>query len=665
MALGDIAINVHDHGTALDDKKGRVKCNYCGKEVSGFTRLKYHLGGVGHDVTSCKEVPRDIGRLFRDKLLEMRRGYLRREVGNLSHPELPCKRNSSSGSSNVKHIKLEPTQTGGSSSRRHIETTASAEDDAAEQAPLLNRRVGTGVFTPDNATPSLPKHAQKCIGRFFFEADIDFSVAKSTSFQNLIDSTLGYSEIRCKIPAVEELKGWILEEEVNEIQQYVDQIKLSWASTGCSILLDVWKGEGGQSLIYFLVDCPKGVIFLHACDVSAIAEDAVAMQLIIEGILEEVGVDNVVQIITNCTMGCIGTVGKLLTEKYRTLFWTVSATHCIELMLDRMRMMDQIKNALDKARIITKFIYSHATVIKLMQYHINGHNLIKPHKIKSVVPFLTLENIVLERENLKQMFISSEWRTSIWASRPEGRKVADLVGNSGFWNEAEIVLSGCIPLVNVLRFINGKNKPLMGFIYDTLDHAKETIKGEFGNMKAEYMEFWKIIDEYWDNYLHSPLHAAGYYLNPVYYYSSDFHLDDEVSNGLFSCISRMSKDQQTEYLIGQQLRAYQKGEGDFARGKDISCKSHITADAWWSRYGEKCPDLQKQAIRILGQTFDGAYRYALKRDMAEKLLKDGMNPLEQQQIKDLIFVHYNLHSQQFEFDGNGDEVIDEIDPFDD
>lgn len=43
----------------------------------------------------------------------------------------------------------------------------------------------------------------------------------------------------------------------------------------------------------------------------------------------------------------------------------------------------------------------------------------------------------------------------------------------------------------------------------------------------------------------------------------------------------------------------------------------------------------------------------------------GRNPIEQQRLTDLIFLHYNLHLQGFKSRLNTDIVLEEIDPMDD
>ena len=92
------------------------------------------------------------------------------------------------------------------------------------------------------------------------------------------------------------------------------------------------------------------------------------------------------------------------------------------------------------------------------------------------------------------------------------------------------------------RMVDGE-KPVMGYIYESMDLAKEAIKEKYQNDETKYMPLWDIIDERWDRQLHSPLHAAGYFLNPAYFYDkTKFSEDGEVGRGLMTCIERMNPD---------------------------------------------------------------------------------------------------------------------------
>ncbi|XP_059643392.1 uncharacterized protein LOC132285239 [Cornus florida] len=357
--------------------------------------------------------------------------------------------------------------------------------------------------------------------------------------------------------------------------------------------------------------------------------------------------------------------GKLFMEKHWTVFWTVSASHCIALMLEKIGAMDIIEGVLDNAKIITKFIYSHAAILKLLRHHTNGCVLIKPSKIRSAMPFLTLENIMSQKANLKKMFVSSKWNSSICASSMEGERVANLVAGSSFWSGATMVLKATIPLVRVLELINENDKPKLCYIYETMDQAKETIKEGFRKKEVKYMPFWEIIDEIWNQHLHSPLHCAGYYLNPVYIYSSDFFIDNEVSSGLLCSIVCMVEDKHVQDLISLQIDEYRMAKGAFGPGSAIDQRLNVPPAVWWSNYGGECPELQRLAIRVLSQTCDGTSKYGLKRTLAEKLLTKGRNRIDQERLTDRTFVHYNMQLRNFKLGLNDGIVIEEIDPMDD
>lgn len=101
------------------------------------------------------------------------------------------------------------------------------------------------------------------------------------------------------------------------------------------------------------------------------------------------------------------------------------------------------------------------------------------------------------------------------------------------------------------------DKPAMGYIYEAMDLAKEAIKRRYGDEEAKYMPLWDIIDARWDRQLHSPLHAAGYFLNPQYFYDkSKFNEDGEVDRGLMTCIERCFLDQEFQSRVFSQLQDY-------------------------------------------------------------------------------------------------------------
>ena len=70
-----------------------------------------------------------------------------------------------------------------------------------------------------------------------------------------------------------------------------------------------------------------------------------------------------------------------------------------------------------------------------------------------------------------------------------------------------------IPLVKVLRLVDGDAKPAMGYIYEAMDRAKEQIQKNFNDVQRRYRLILRIIETRWELQLHRPLHAVAYFLN--------------------------------------------------------------------------------------------------------------------------------------------------------
>eukprot|EP00253_Pinus_taeda_P004304 PITA_04304 len=117
------------------------------------------------------------------------------------------------------------------------------------------------------------------------------------------------------------------------------------------------------------------------------------------------------------------------------------------------------------------------------------------------------------------MFSSDEWNQSNWSNKPEGKELKRKVYEETFWRKAAEVVKLAEPLVKVLRLVDGE-RLAMGFIYEAMDQAKERIKTIYKDRVAKYGPIWAIIDERWNNQLHRPIHAAGYFLNPRYHYKA-------------------------------------------------------------------------------------------------------------------------------------------------
>jgi hypothetical protein len=117
-----------------------------------------------------------------------------------------------------------------------------------------------------------------------------------------------------------------------------------------------------------------------------------------------------------------------------------------------------------------------------------------------------------------------------------------------------------------------------------------------------FMLTQKIIDECWDKNGYSPLHAAGYFLNPQFHYSPGYRDDIKVKRGLQHCITRMVADPEERSKIEIQLDDFDKGVNDFGHPIAAITSAEEIPAIWWASFANGQPELQKFAIRVLSLT---------------------------------------------------------------
>jgi hypothetical protein len=105
----------------------------------------------------------------------------------------------------------------------------------------------------------------------------------------------------------------------------------------------------------------------------------------------------------------------------------------------------------------------------------------------------------------------------------------------------------------------------MSILYEAMDCAKEEILRYVGDKHGDILSW---VDKIWDIYLHSPLHAAGYMLNPRVFYKDHACDDPEVVSGIEACITRMANGNYDPKKVKAQTEVYRRKLGSL--GSDSS-----------------------------------------------------------------------------------------------
>jgi len=358
----------------------------------------------------------------------------------------------------------------------------------------------------------------------------------------------------------------LLQKVVKETDDLRKKHEDAWKQYGCTLMSDGWTDRRGHHLINFLVNSPEGTFFLESVDASSEVHDQVMLADLLEKKIMDIGVDKVVQVVTDNGAN-YKAAGKLLMERFPTLYWTPCAAHCLDLMLEDVGKLKEFKKPISRARHVTTFIYRHGRLLSAMREKTNGRDLVRPAATRFATTFLTLQSLYKHKDALRFLFTSEDWTGCKLAKTEAGKKVYDIVLSREFWNSVEDCLRASLPLIIVLRVVDGDERPAMPEVAALMNHAKEKIKASFSteNKRSLLNKIIQIIESRWDRQMDTPLYGAALFLNPGKFYTIQKENDEYVGHlrGCFNdVLERMVEDESIRNKIDQQSMLYEDQRGD-------------------------------------------------------------------------------------------------------
>ncbi|KAF6173608.1 hypothetical protein GIB67_022967 [Kingdonia uniflora] len=403
-------------------------------------------------------------------------------------------------------------------------------------------------------------------------------VEVSKKFKDIADKNIWGGLEGTYIPRVE---SPTFKQAVTKMQTFIDTFRVHWKTYGCTIMSDWWTDKKGRTLINFLVNCPKGTVFLRSIDGSAHVHDAELIRGMLDSVIQEIVTDNASNYVKAAAM---------LEKDYPTLYWSPCTAHCLDLILEDIGELKAIKDVVRDGKSISIFVCNHLHVLSLMRRFTNKRDLVRLGVTRFATNFFSLENLFGLKTQLRAMFNSEEWSNSKWSKRIEGRKVARIVSRAFFWKKVEHACKIMAPLVDVVCLVDREERPCMGYIYEAMDRAKEIIKKNLG--------------------------------------------DDERT------IATLVRDEEENDKVVRQLQSYREGIGLLGSSSARRNMSKMNPGEWWMTYGSDVPELQKLAIRILREKciYEKINRLSL---LIFQVHTKKRNKLDSAKLNDLVFVMYN------------------------
>ncbi|XP_059598128.1 uncharacterized protein LOC104881306 [Vitis vinifera] len=371
-----------------------LRCKFCNQRCTGgVNRLKHHLAGTHHGRKPCSKVSEDARLECKEALANFK--------------DQKTKRNEL-----LQEIGMSPTSMHESALSKTIGTLGSGSGSVSGSGEPIPRGPMDKFTTSQPRQSTLNskwkqeerKEVCRKFGRFIYSKGLPFNTVNDPYWFPMIDAVANFGP-GFKPPSMHELRTWILKEEVNDLSIIMEDHKKAWKQYGCSIMSDGWTDGKSRCLINFLVNSPAGTWFMKSIDASDTIKNGENMFKYLDEVVEEIGEENVVQVITDNASNYVN-AGMRLMEKRSRLWWTPCAAHCIDLMLEDIGKLNVHATTLSRARQVVKFIYRHTWVLSLMRTFTKNHELIRPAITRFATAFLTLQSLYKQKQALIAMFSS-------------------------------------------------------------------------------------------------------------------------------------------------------------------------------------------------------------------------------------------------------------------
>ncbi|XP_020536274.1 uncharacterized protein LOC105637355 isoform X2 [Jatropha curcas] len=476
------------------------------------------------------------------------------------------------------------------------------------------------------------------VARFFYADGLNIDIVNSPYFHEMVKA-IGAFGSGYEPPLIGKLSDSFLSKEKGRIEKSMALVRESWPHTGCTILcvgrLDVTLGSFH---INIFVSSPRGLIFLKAVDVDDSNEvDHVFTGALNDAIIE-IGQSNVLQVISHIGNACKSSES-YVSSKFPHIFWSPCTSHSILMLMEEIAEVEWIKPVVLCAKAIEQCMmtYHHYSPCLFIQ---NLKDSSDPISARSAPSYCCVQRIFELREALQEVVVSEEWKQWKHTIAEDVENVESAILGVDFWSKTHLMLQVYEPFVTLLATLE-IDKSVIGAVYDWRFQALETLRRKAID-DGILNQLEGLIENKWDA-LFSPVHAAGYILNPRYI--GNFQTKEKsVMRGWKATLERYESESAARRVLREQLSSYWHLEGSLGEEDAVDCRDKMDPVAWWENFGFETPSLQMLAIKVLSQVSSTSMCQEIwqNNDLSHR---EAANRLGVQRLADLLFVRNNLRLQ--------------------
>jgi hypothetical protein len=322
-----------------------LTCNFCGKRIfAGISRLKYHLAKIlGFNVDPCPNSTTEIICIANQSLIDMANKRDATEVRKNELARSIANRYTGTSASEGGPVPQSHSLATGPSTFA-IPSTSAAPSSTSSYFVIRSTPGGQPSIQSLIKKKEM-EEADKLLAKCFLWSDIPFNIANNPFYHPMFEAAAIVGPGN-RGPSYQDLRGRLLQGEKADCTERLAQLKETWKTTGCTVMSNGWTDGKGRSILNFLVNCPKGTMLIKSVDASAYTKDGQLLCELLDGFIREIGLQYVVQVITGNAVNYV-VAGRMLMQRYPSLYRSPCAAHCIDLMLEDMGKLPWIKEIID------------------------------------------------------------------------------------------------------------------------------------------------------------------------------------------------------------------------------------------------------------------------------------------------------------------------------
>ncbi|CAN1764761.1 hypothetical protein LINPERHAP1_LOCUS9396 [Linum perenne] len=346
-----------NYGTIADPTNlNKIKCNFCDHvSTGGIYRLKAHIGKFGNFVKACKKAPPEAVQACKGAL----EGTANKKIQKIIREQ--GLREEVNVSSNQQE---EVTTCVGSSTPHKLGSldkwARPIDPTKTSAAELHQQRIDKVLW--DERKHKVHQH----IARWVYTHAVAFNAIDNDEFKQMCEA-IGQFGPGLKPPTQYDLREPLLKSEYARTKSLLKDRDEEKIQNGCSLMTDAWTDMKRRSIMNIVTNCAEGTSFIKSRDTSNVSHTSEVIFDLVDGAIEEVGAEHVVQVVTDNASNNMG-AKKLLLEKRPNIFWSSCATHTINLMLQGIGNLPKFKKVIDQSKAFTIFIYGHHRTLECMRF---------------------------------------------------------------------------------------------------------------------------------------------------------------------------------------------------------------------------------------------------------------------------------------------------------